>query len=486
MRSPLRNPFPLAALVTALVALVAPAGALADSASSSGTAAPSAANSLLQLPGSKGCIVDSAVAGKGACGSARALDGPAPFLGSRALALSPDGRNLYVAASESDAIAIFRRDPRSGTLTQARGLAGCVAAQGASGCTPAVGIDGPNSLALSPDGRNVYVTSLKSEALTSFRRDPKTGALAQAADASGCIAGIPLVGCVSGRALVGPDVVTVSPDGANVYVGSFFGNAVAIFNRSASNGALGQPSGSAGCIALAISGCALGIALGAPEGMAISGDGASVYVAAAVSNALVVLSRNPSGGALTQAGDGSGCIAAAPFAGCTTGAELEGANAVAVSPDGDDVYVTSLLSDSVTSFSRAAAGTLTQKSGSAGCAVFLRAAGCSLGRALKAPEGLAVARDGSGLYAAAFVSGALDVFARDRQSGRIAQRPGAAGCLAPRAVPDCRRGRALKGVSSIAVSADSRFVYAAAFGSDAVSIFRRVPAVKRAGTPGGK
>ena len=65
-------------------------------------------------------------------------------------------------------------------------------------------------------------------------------------------------------------------------------------------------------------------------------------------------------------------------------------------------------------------------------------------------------------------AGALDVFARARKSGAIAQRPRRFGCLAPRALVDCSPGRALTGVSSIAVSADSRFVYAAAADSDAV------------------
>ena len=46
------------------------------------------------------------------CGTARALKGPGPFMGSRAIAVSPDGKNVYVASSKSDAIAIFRRNAR--------------------------------------------------------------------------------------------------------------------------------------------------------------------------------------------------------------------------------------------------------------------------------------------------------------------------------------------------------------------------------------
>jgi DNA-binding beta-propeller fold protein YncE len=237
---------------------------------------------------------------------------------------------------------------------------------------------------------------------------------------------------------------------------------------------LTQPSGTGGCVAKATSGCATGLALEAPEGLAISEDGASVYAATAVSNALVVLSRNPTTGALTQASDGSGCIVASPLTGCTTGAELGGANAVAVSPDDTDVYVTSLLSNSVTSFTRSTStGALTQKAGSTGCLVWLRAVGCSLGHALAAPEGLAVAPDGTSVYATAFASGAVAVLDRNSKTGAVIQKPGNAGCLANASVPDCATGRVLGGVSSAVLSPDGRFLYSTAFKSSAVDVFRR-------------
>lgn len=395
-------------------------------------------------------------------------------MGSRAIALSPDGRNVYVASSGSDAIAIFRRDARAGTLTQPQGAAGCIAAKGTGGCATAVGLDGPNSVAVSRDGRNVYSTSRASNTVSVFRRDRSTGALSQLPAGAGCISGLPVPNCANGRALVGPDVVIVSPDGENVYVGSFFGNAVAVFNRDRSTGALTQPTGNTGCIAEATSGCAPGLALGAPEGMAISGDGTDVYVAAALSNAVVVLARDPSTGTLAQASDGSGCIVNSQLAGCATGVQLSGANAVAVSPGGGDVYVTSLFSNSVTSFTRStSSGGLTQKSGTSGCLVWLRAVGCSFGRALKAPEGLAVSPDGANVYAAAFATGAIAVLDRGRKSSAVTQKPGRAGCLAPRSVPGCTRARALRGVSSIALSPDGRYLYSTSFGSNAVDIFRR-------------
>jgi DNA-binding beta-propeller fold protein YncE len=471
-----RSPHRVSGLIAAVAlaaALALPAGALG--APKQGARKPSGKpGTLVQLSGARGCFVDRS-APAGDCGTARALKGPGPFMGSRAIALSPDGRYAYVASSRSDAIAIFARNRQSGALLQRGGTDGCVAAKGASGCAKAIGLDGPNSVALSPDGRYLYATSRNSNSVAAFRRNASTGALSQLRGGAGCISGLPVPGCGTGRALVGPDVLVVSPDGRNVYVGSFLGNAVAVFARSASTGALTQPEGTAGCIAAsATSSCATALGLEAPEGMAISADGTSVYVASALSNALVSFARDTSTGALTQATDGSGCVVESPLTGCTTGVQLGGANAVAVSPDDDDVYVTSLFSDSVTSFSRSAStGAPTQKAGTAGCLIYLRAAGCSFGRALSAPEGLAVSPDGTSVYAAAFSTGAIAILDRGRKSGVLAQKPGRAGCIAPHSVPGCSPGRALRGVSSIAVSPDGRNVYSTSFGSNAVDVFRR-------------
>jgi DNA-binding beta-propeller fold protein YncE len=426
---------------------------------------------LTQLAGKRGCLADRSAKARG-CAVARALNGPGPFMGSRAIAVSPDGKQVYVASSGSDAIAIFTRNRKFGTLGQPKKTKGCIAAKGAAGCAAAIGLDEPNSVAISPDGRNVYATSRAGNSVTSYVRNPKTGALRQLPPPlAGCISGAPIPGCVAGLGLLAPDVLVVSPDGSNVYVGSFFGNSVAAFARNPETGALTQLAGSAGCIAVASAGCATGIALNAVEGLALSGDGATVYAATALSNAVVTLSRNPSTGALAQASDGSGCIVDSALTGCTLGRELGGANAVAVGPDDDGVYVTSLFSNSVTSFDRASSGALAQKEGTAGCLIYLRSAGCSFGRALIAPEGLALSPDGRNAYIAAFKTGAIAVLNRG-QAGAVAQKPGAAGCLAS-SVPDCTQARALKGVSSIALSPDGRYLYSTAYGSDAVDVFRR-------------
>lgn len=454
--------------VLLLAALLLCAGALAAS-----KQARPKPGTLTQLAGKRGCLVDRS-AKAGTCGTARALKGPGPFMGSRAIAVSPDGRHVYVASSKSDALAIFSRDRQTGALAQARKTGGCIAAKGAGGCAVAIGLDQPNSVAISPDGRSLYATSRAGNSITAFARNPKTGALRQLPPPlAGCISTAPIPGCAAGVGLLAPDVVVVSPDGSNVYVGSFFGNSVAAFARNPETGALTQLAGSAACIAEEMAGCATGIALKSVEGLAISNDGNSVYAATALSDAVVTLSRNPATGALAQASDGSGCIVDSPLTGCTPGRELSGANAVAVSPNGNGVYVTSLFSDSVTSFTRnSSSGALAQREGTGGCLINLRAAGCSFGRALVAPEGLALSPDGRNAYVAAFKTGAIAVLDRGR-AGSVAQKPGAAGCLAPPSVFGCTSARALKGASSIALSPDGRYLYSTSFESNAVDVFRR-------------
>jgi DNA-binding beta-propeller fold protein YncE len=479
----MRNPgsalrsFPaLAALVAVMLALPALAvGAEVEPGSHKHPLPPKPTphGKLVQLPGAKGCITGGAKPG-GTCARARALLGPGVGFGSRAIAISPDGRSVYVAASRSDAIVVFSRDPRTGTLRQPKGKAGCVAAKAEHGCGIAIGLIGPNSVAVSPDGNYVYATSRAGSSVTSFHRNGKTGALEQLPpSSSGCISGLAISGCAPGRAVIDPDVVVISPDGKNVYLGAFAGNAVVSFGRNPETGSLTQLEGTAGCIALETSGCAKGVALGAIEGLAISPDGSAVYAAAAASGAIAVLGRNPETGALGQATNGTGCLTDTETLGCNLGLQVAGANAVAVSPRGG-VYVTSLTSNSLTSFTQIEPATLVQNTGPAGCLVFLRSAGCSFGRAMVAPEGLALSPDGSSVYVTAFETGAIDVFERNRKTGAVEQKPGKLGCLAPKSVTGCSLGRSLAGAGSVVVSPDGRNVYSTAFFSNAVDVFRRI------------
>ena len=455
-----------------MVAAVLASGALA-SPSRTSRLPKTSLGALTQLTSPNGCLVDGSSRERG-CKSVRALNGAGPIIGSQAIVVSPDGRNVYVASAASDAIAVFRRNRRTGELTQAAGPAGCIAAAGAGGCASGVGLAGPNSVAVSADGKNVYATSLLSSSVDTFTRNTLTGALTQAQDGTGCLAAVVMPGCRSARGLAGADVVAVSDDGANVYVGAFGGSAVAVFVRSTSGGTLTQPSGTGGCISEGGAlGCATARAMSSVEGLAVTADGKNVYVAAPGSGAVDVLSRDPSTGALTQRADDGGCFVNSALAGCTLGRQLGGADAVAISPDDRGVYVPALLSNSVAIFTRTpATGQLAQASGTTGCAAFAKGVGCARGRALTGPEGVAVSPEGTTVYAVSLLPGSIDVFNREGPTAALLEKPGQQGCLIdPRF--GCARAKAMRTATSIAVSPDGNNVYVVAFKSNAVDVFKR-------------
>ena len=459
----------LAAVLSALVGALLLASAPADAAQQR------PGGSLVQLKGTAGCLTDSSTP-KPSCKSVRALKTPGPFMGSRAIAIPRSGKNLYVASSGSNAIAVFNRNPKTGKLRQPSGQAGCVAAREKNGCGEAWGVSGPNSLALSPDGRFLYASSRNTSTVTIYKRDTDTGTLRQLAGSKGCIAGGGLPGCATAIGLNGPDVITVSPDGKNIYVGSFLGNAIAIFERNQENGQLTQATDGTGCLAnAAATGCTTVTGLLAPEGMAVSDDGGSVFVAAPGSNAVLAFTRNPVDGSLAQATDGYGCITTNTITGCTTGREMEGANAVEVSPDDSDVYATSLLSSSVTAFGRSLEyGGIFQLSGPLGCTVWIGANDCYPARGMRSPEGIAFSPDGLNAYIAAYGTGGIVVLNRNPMTGGTLQKRAPFGCLTLTATQGCGRGRALSGTGGIAVSPDGRFVYASGANANSITAFRRV------------
>lgn len=70
------------------------------------------------------------------CTVGRGLDG------ARAVAVSGDRKNVYVASVEGDAVAIFRRDEVSGRLIQADDETGCISETGSEDCTDGKALDG--------------------------------------------------------------------------------------------------------------------------------------------------------------------------------------------------------------------------------------------------------------------------------------------------------------------------------------------------------
>jgi DNA-binding beta-propeller fold protein YncE len=424
---------------------------------------------LAQKAGTAGCV--SLDGTGGACQTNAGLSG------AYGIAASPDGKNVYVAAFNSSAVAILKRDTGSGALTPA----GCVSQGGAGGCTSGNGLSGAVAVAVSADGKNVYVASGLGDSVAVFDRDPASGALAQKAGTAGCVSEDGSGGtCVDGMGLNNPQGVAVSPDGTSVYVASVDSNAVAILDRDTASGALTQKPGTAGCVSdTGVGGCLSGTALLGVHDVNVSPDAKNVYVAAANSSAVAIFDRNAGTGGLTEKAGTAGCVSETGTGGlCQDGQGLSSAWHVAPSPDGKSVYVTSNASSALAILDRdPASGALAQKAGTAGCVSDDGTGGnCQDGTAFAQASGSAVSPDGKFVYAASPTAGAVTILDRDTASGALTQKPGTAGCVSDDGTGGlCRDGTALDGASHVALSPDGKSVYVASDVSNAVAIFDRDP-----------
>lgn len=208
-----------------------------------------------------------------------------------AVAVSPDGRDAYVANYGSESVSQFSRDLETGQLTA---------------LSPAIvgaGVE-PHSVAVSADGRNVYVADAGSNSISQYARDRGTGALAALSPATVATGGE-------------PRSIAISPDGKNVYAadtGDTDGSdaAVSQYARNTQTGALTKLSPAT-------------VQAGKnPRFVVVSGDGKSVYVAAYGAGSVVGFARNARTGGLES--KASYRTPGQPYS-------------IAVSPDDENVYV---------------------------------------------------------------------------------------------------------------------------------------------------
>ena len=287
--------------------------------------------SLTQLAAGNGCMVGSSTAG---CATNPYITDP------EQLAFSPNGLQLYVTTYVGRLVTLTR-DPTSGVLSHKA----CSSAVLEAGCTQVAALADVRDVAVSRDGKSIYTVASGETGVgvvAQFLRSSSGGVLYEdcagpvALDCSHTAAGIRNVG-----------MVAISPDGKSVYTGGGDddGGVVAVFHRSTASstlGALSQPTGTARCISEATSGgvCANGHGLDYGFRMTVAPDGKSVYltVQGNTSGGLVVLKRATSG-LLSQPSGPAGCFSETGAGGCTDGKALELAFGVAVSPDGNSVYV---------------------------------------------------------------------------------------------------------------------------------------------------
>jgi DNA-binding beta-propeller fold protein YncE len=346
--------------VTALIAALAllPATAVAQE--------PAASGSFAELSGEAGCMVQSGILTDNRFNSGeeelKGCDKGRGLGSATGVAVSPDGRHVYLAASGarafgSNAVVTFARAADTGRLS----FTECVSDDGGDGrvgtdgfCANGNALSGAQDVVLSPDGKFAYVPSAGSNGVAWFARDEASGRLVQ----KGCVKDVPREDdCDKGRALIGASSAAVSADGLHLYVTSRFSDAIAIFTRDLETGAIEQ----AGCISQTGTDglCADGTALTGASSVSVSPDGASVYVTAAEIGAVTWYARDAATGLLTP----KGCLVDdAPEGGvCTTSKPLAGAGDSTITPDGGQVIVAGRTNNTLTVFTRdPATGNLAQ------------------------------------------------------------------------------------------------------------------------------
>jgi DNA-binding beta-propeller fold protein YncE len=412
----------------------------------------------------------------------------------RALAVSEDGKSVYVVSVANPSLAILRRDTRSGTLRSRSCIAERPPTPESAGCAQrAFGMRAPRDVAVSSDSRSVYVISgiAGYGSILHLERDKRTGGVSPA----GCYRNDsdpnsdPCQTLANG--LWDPTAIATSPDGNWVAVVSKrnaganpTGASLVILKRNRNTGALSFADCATGDANSAVpgSGCSSYGPMVDPTDVAFSPDSSELAVtddeeAESVHDSwMTSWAIDPDDGTLGR----HSCVArsAASYCGVAgfpsggfvdDSTSFKGPSALEYAPDGGSIYVTAALGDAVYRFARnTATGALTPFD--ALCVAESNAVGCNnTGIGLSAPSGIAIEPDG----ALAFVASLNDDAVTGLGLGNGA--PAFLGCVEnadPDGQDDCAlSSSALWGASRIVASADGRSVYATAYDGDAIAAF---------------
>ncbi len=348
------------------------------------------------------------------------------------VAFSPDGQFVYITASGSEALFVFRRDAGTGKLAflemHKNGVAGVK------------GLDGAHSVAVSPDGRNVYAIGLTDDAIVTFQRNPTTGALTFSAMHKDGVGGV--------DGLNEANFVTLSPDGKHVYVTSSEDDALVVFTRNVTTGAL--------TFAKMYKHGVGGVdGLNRVMGATVSPDGKFLYTVSDPSSRddpLVLFRRDANTGLLTFV---------RAYKDDVDGVDgLQGGHQVIISPDGRHLYATGRIDDAVAVFTRDV---------ETGAVKFVEAHKYRVGGSaianLDGARGLAISADGQFVYVTADVIDTLIVFKRDSGTGALT--------FAQMLRDNTDGVDGLENAHVVAISPDGKHAYVAGFDDNAVAIFTR-------------
>jgi DNA-binding beta-propeller fold protein YncE len=357
---------------------------------------------------------------------------------------SPDGRQAYVSTWTGDTLLIYDRDPKTGRVTPRSGAQNCykdTSAPVGVACTTVRAMHNPLGVIVSPDGKNVYVASHGSSGVTIFDRNNSTGRLTQKPLTEGCLGAA--AGCKPGRALASVLNLFLSPDGENIYAtAQTGGGAIAILNRTASNGQLSQLQSIDGCVTEsgddgAGNDCADGTAISTAYQLTVSPDGKHLFGASQSANAITLFIRDPGSGGLTQRNGAAGCISQDGFPTgspavnrCGVRSQIAHPYGIVSTPNGRFVYLlgNDFTNGSIVVFERAANGLLTFRS----CVNEAGDNGCSNGRGVSSLQAGAVSPDGKTLVAKNFLgddTGGMSFFDINPTTGGLTQRAGRDGCV---------------------------------------------------------
>ncbi len=345
--------------------------------------------------------------------------------GAQGIVVSPDGAHVYVASYAEDALTIFSRNATSGGLTYLGRVK-----EGDPGIST---LDGASGLAMDAAGEQLYVASHSDKSVTVFDRDPATGLLTLVDFEQDSVGGT--------LGLLGPERVIVSPDGKNVYVSSSTSDAIVVFSRDPSSGALTW-------LERMKDGVGVVDGLDGAFSLALDPSGVTLYATGTDESAIAIFTRNSSSGALTFSGvlkDG------------VDGVEwLVGARALLVNPAGNRLYLISRSDSALVLFNRDLI------SGALNYLSHLPATGAWL-YSFKEPEALALSADGTSLYVASKNSNSLMLFACDPASGKANYSQVRSNIFD------------MRGPGGSAVSPNGERLYVTGNNDDTVLVFNRLP-----------